>query len=84
MVEENFAGIRVDRPTNLETTAFGAGLFAGLGIGLYSDLNDLRSVRRTARIFEPATTTAEKAAIRAQRDGWLRAVQAVRVFAGTA
>ncbi len=81
--QANFAGIPVDRPANLETTAFGAGLFAGLGVGLYSGLNDLRSVRRTERLFEPASNPDDKAVLDAQLAGWQRAVRAVRVFAGT-
>jgi glycerol kinase len=78
--QASFSGLRVDRPVNLETTAFGAALFAGLGVGLYSDLQELRSVRRTERLFEPGVAGAELAA---QKDGWRRAVKAVRVFAGT-
>ena len=40
--QANISNILIDRPRNLETTAFGAGLFAALGIGLYSDLNEMK------------------------------------------
>ena len=82
-VQADYSAIRVDRPVNLETTAFGAALFAGLGIGLYANLDQLRRVRRTEHIFSPATSAAEKASISLQIAGWQRAVKAVQVFAGT-
>jgi len=69
---------------NLETTAFGAALFAGLGVGLYSDLEQLRLVRRTERIFTPASAAADEVRLAAHLAGWRRAVHAVQVFAGTA
>lgn len=77
--QADYAGLTVDRPVNLETTAFGAALFAGLGVGVFSDLTQLRHVRRTARLFEPDTGGAERLA--AHRAGWKRAVRAVQVFA---
>jgi glycerol kinase len=83
-VQADYSAIRVDRPVNLETTAFGAALFAGLGIGLYANLEQLRRVRRTEHIFSPSTSAAEKASIARQIAGWQRAVKAVQVFAGTA
>lgn len=78
--QADFAALSVDRPQNLETTAFGASLFAGLGAGLYSDLAELRSVRLTEHLFKPAF---EKQKVAEQRRGWKRAVSAVQVFAGS-
>ncbi len=79
--QADYSAIPVDRPQNLETTAFGAGLFAGLGVGLYSGLDELRSVRRTERLFQPAAKDKDR--IQAHMQGWSRAVRAVKVFAGT-
>jgi glycerol kinase len=79
--QADFAQVTVDRPLNLETTAFGAALFAGLGVGIYSGLNDLRSVRKTERLFAPKEAMH---IVKAQRAGWQRAVRAVQVFADTA
>ena len=83
-LQADYGGVRVDRPMNLETTAFGAALFAGLGVGLYSDLEQLRLVRRTERIFTPASAAADEVRLAAHLAGWRRAVHAVQVFAGTA
>lgn len=65
-------GSPVVRPTVLETTALGAAYAAGLGAGLFSNLDDLRSHWRTERIFVPEMA-AEK------RDehlaGWHKALE---------
>lgn len=76
--QSDFARLTVDRPLNLETTAFGAALFAGLGVGVYSGFSDLRSVRKTERLFVPEELLAMT---KIQRAGWQRAVRAVQVFA---
>lgn len=80
--QADYSGITVDRPTNLETTAFGAALFAGLGVGVYSGLDQLRSVRKTERLFSPVSGAGAED-VAAQRAGWRRAVRAVQVFAGS-
>ncbi len=83
-MQADYGGVRVDRPANLETTAFGAALFAGLGVGLYADLEHLRRVRRTERIFSPASSAEDGVRVAAHLAGWHRAIRAVQVFAGTA
>jgi glycerol kinase len=76
--QADFARITVDRPANLETTALGAALFAGLGAGVYGSLAELKSARKPQRLFEPGEhDVASKLA------GWKRAIKAVQVFAGT-
>jgi glycerol kinase len=81
--QASFADVKVDRPANLETTAFGAALFAGLGVGLYGSLADLRRARRTERLFEPRPGEKARSETAAQLAGWDRAVRAVKVFAGS-
>jgi glycerol kinase len=80
-MQADFAGLAVDRPKNLETTAFGAALFAGLGAGIYKSLGELKSLRVIDRQFEPNDPkVAKKDEVLA---GWRRAIKAVQVFAGT-
>jgi glycerol kinase len=81
--QADFAGVAVDRPVNLETTAFGAALFAALGAGIFTNLNELRHARKTEKIFTPDANPESKKRIEAQLRGWERAVKAVQVFAGT-
>ncbi|MCL4130526.1 UNVERIFIED_CONTAM: hypothetical protein GTU68_048996, partial [Idotea baltica] len=53
-------GAPVVRPTVLETTALGAAYAAGLGAGLFSSLDDLRSHWQVERTFEPAMGSKER------------------------
>ena len=79
--QANFAGLPVDRPTNLETTATGAALCAAFGLGLVTDLATLAKMRRQDRLFTPHP---DESLVASQRAGWRRAVRAVQVFAGSA
>ncbi|HTK30894.1 MAG TPA: glycerol kinase GlpK [Candidatus Saccharimonadaceae bacterium] len=50
--QADLLGIPVERPRVIETTALGAGLLAGLGVGLWSP-RDLKRVRKVERVFRP-------------------------------
>jgi glycerol kinase len=78
-MQADFTGARVDRPRNIETTAFGAAMFAALGCGIYHDISQLEKARASDRVFEPHKTAANDKQI----EGWHRAVHATQVFAGT-
>ena len=62
----------VVRPSNLETTALGAALLAGLGVGLYPDLAALGEVDQVERTFEPQTSRQQAIDRKAE---WRRAVR---------
>ena len=78
-MQADFTDTRVDRPRNIETTAFGAAMFAALGCGIYNDITQLEKARASDRIFEPHHIPGHDAQIA----GWHRAVHATQVFAGT-
>lgn len=46
-------GIPVIRGANLESTAIGAAFLAGLGVGIWKSKEELKSIFRTDRVFEP-------------------------------
>lgn len=68
----------VIRPRNTETTALGAALLAGLGSGLFEDLEQLRQWDRVQRVFEPQLPADQVAE---QRHQWHRAVERARDWA---
>jgi glycerol kinase len=68
-------GTTVDRPRVIETTALGAALLAGLGVGLWKSERALERVRRPDRIFRPRMAPEKREAL---YQGWRRAVAAVR------
>ena len=65
----------VDRPTQVETTAFGAAALAGLAVGVWGSLEELEQLRRSQHIFEPRR---EADACEAEYRRWLRAVERSR------
>lgn len=56
-LQADLSGLSLQRPRMLETTALGAAMLAGLGIGLWSGLEDLRRVYPLDRRFVPAQPT---------------------------
>ncbi len=65
-------GARVDRPSLVETTALGAAYLAGLQAGVYGSLEELASLWRCDRSFEPVMTKDHRDQL---YDGWIQAVQ---------
>jgi len=58
-------GLCVRRPANLESTARGVALFAGLQSGVIQDLNPLAAARRQgAKLFDPKIDTEKRSAWR--------------------
>ncbi len=62
----------VNRPVCVETTALGAAYLAGLAVGYWKDLGDIRSNWTSERTFSPAITSEES---EAKLKGWQKAVK---------
>jgi glycerol kinase len=73
--------VPVRRAALLETTALGAAGLAGLELGVWPSAGAFLAAQGEARIFRPAMGKEER---RALMDGWSRAVEAARRFAGAA
>jgi len=73
--QADILGTTVDRPKLVETTALGAGLLAGLGVGLWKSEKELRQVRHQDRIFKAKMQPEKREAL---YQGWRRAVAGVR------
>ncbi|WP_077034740.1 glycerol kinase GlpK [Pelomonas sp. KK5] len=58
--QADLLGIPVIRPENTETTALGAAFLAGLAAGTFSGLDELTSLWRPGRRFEPGLDTAAR------------------------
>jgi glycerol kinase len=67
----------VDRPVIIETTALGAALLAGRGVGLWSNPTQLERARRRDVVFRPRMKPEQREEL---YRGWCRAVAAVRAF----
>jgi glycerol kinase len=75
--QADILGTRVDRPRVVETTALGAALLAGRGVGLWKTERDLEKVRRRGRLFRPRMKENKREAL---YRGWQSAVAAARSF----
>lgn len=72
--QSDLLGIKVERPGTSETTALGAAMLAGLGVGLFRDPHETASSLHTQKLFIPGTTSAEREAL---ASGWHKAVDSV-------
>ncbi len=70
--QSDLLGIPVVRPESVETTGLGAAFLAGLATGVFRDLDELRSLWRVGRRFEP-TLSRDQAADKMER--WAHAVR---------
>jgi len=69
--QADLLGVPVERPRVVETTALGAGLLAGLGVGFWSSHRELDRARRVERVFKPQRPRAWRDA---EYGRWKRAV----------
>jgi glycerol kinase len=72
----DFLGLEVERPANVETSALGAAMLAGVGRGLFASLDEAaEAVRGPVALFSPAS---DDAARKQRMKRWDKAVAAVR------
>ena len=71
----DLTGVRVGRATYQETTALGAALFAGVGAGVYADVEEAAASRPKTEAYAPAMDEHRREAAYAR---WLEAVERVR------
>ena len=70
--------VRINRPEIIESTARGAAFLAGLASGVFSNTDQLESLWRSEREFQPDMTEDERAHL---LRGWDNAVKATRFHA---
>ena len=71
-MQADILGVRVVRPVVAETTALGAAYAAGLAVGIWTDLESLRSHWKVDREWEPRWSQDQREAAYA---GWKKAVE---------
>ncbi len=70
--QADILGLSVERPKNIESTALGAAMLAGLGAGIWPDTDSLSSIREVDRKFAPTITSKDR---RARMKVWKKAVR---------
>ena len=74
-IQADLLRIGVDRPDQVETTAFGAAAMAGLSAGVWSGMEELEGLRRSQCVFRPLR---DEGACAADYARWRRAVDRSR------
>ncbi|CAK8743335.1 Glycerol kinase [Sodalis praecaptivus] len=75
--QSDILGTRVERPEVREVTALGAAYLAGLAVGFWSDLEEVRSKAVIEREFRPGIETVER---NYRYEGWKKAVARARAW----
>ncbi|MBP2624281.1 glycerol kinase GlpK [Streptococcus oricebi] len=76
--QSDILGTEIARAKNLETTALGAAFLAGLAVGYWKDLDELKALNEAGEVFEPAMNESRKEQL---YKGWKKAVAAAQFFA---
>ena len=76
--QTDIAGCSVYRPKCIETTALGAAYLAGLAVGYWESLEDVKQNQGIDRVFVPAMDKEKRAEL---LRGWHKAVKCAQVWA---
>ncbi|MCM3511374.1 glycerol kinase GlpK [Carnobacterium inhibens] len=75
--QADILGTNVQRAHNLETTALGAAYLAGLAVGFWESMDEIKDMYEEGGIFEPQMSDAEREKL---YKNWKLAVKATQVF----
>ena len=75
--QADLLNIPVQRAKNLETTALGVALMAGLAVGFWQDLAEIRQLDQLGKQFIPNMPQAQRECL---YRGWQKAIQATQLF----
>ena len=73
--QSSISNLKVIRPKNIETTAMGAAYMAGLAVGFYKNIEELKKIAKVDKEFKPSMTPKERGKL---TKGWKAAVSRTR------
>lgn len=73
-LQADLAGVAIDRPTILDTTALGSALAAGIAAGIWPDQDAVKKAWKIDKTFAP---TVSKAKVDSLKNKWKRAIRKV-------
>lgn len=77
-IQADAVGTKIERPRNVETTALGAAMMAGLGAGVWRNVDELATIRETDKTFLPNTTAKDR---KAKQKTWRQAIKRAKHWA---
>ena len=72
--QADLLGVDIERPRHIETTAIGAAYLAGLGVGLWDNIDELELHRQVDRVFSPQMSELQR---QDKLSAWRNAVKRV-------
>lgn len=75
--QADILGISLQRSSELETTSLGVAFMAGLGVGYWKDLDDIKKNYQTGKTYQPKMSESVRTNL---YDGWKDAVEATMAF----
>ncbi|GAE25727.1 glycerol kinase [Halalkalibacter wakoensis JCM 9140] len=75
--QSDLLGVPVERPEVQETTALGAAYLAGLAVGFWDNIEQIKTQSMVDRCFEATMAEEEQQAL---YSGWKKAVKAAQIF----
>jgi glycerol kinase len=75
--QADILNVPVQRASDLETTALGAAFLAGLAVGYWKDMDEIRAFYEAGKKFEPKMETDLRKKL---YEGWTKAVRATQAF----
>ena len=75
--QADILGISLQRSSELETTSLGVAFMAGLGVGYWKDLDDIKKNYETGKTYQPEMSESTRTNL---YDGWKDAVEATMAF----
>ncbi len=76
--QADLSDLSILRPRCIETTALGAAYLAGLSVGFWKDLSEIRKNRKPGRTFTPSLDAATRKKL---LSGWKKAVRCAMFYA---
>jgi glycerol kinase len=75
-IQADYLGVKVERPKNIESTLMGATFMAGLGVGFWKNLEEIRQIKSLDKTFSPKMTAAQR---KKRKASWDLAVRRARL-----
>jgi glycerol kinase len=75
-MQADFLGVSVQRPKQTESTVLGAAFLAGLGVGYWSSMEEIRGVWQLDREFKPNLASNVR---KIKLNDWHKAIERVRL-----
>jgi glycerol kinase len=74
-IQSDYLDAETIRPSNVETTSLGAAYLAGIGVGLWKNMDDIRRIWSVDRVFKPQLTAAK---LKERFTRWHKAIERVQ------